>query len=115
MTDEEKAYLNDQYWLKYLDPQDFVAVQCGGDADGNGETEQQTRDRRNRAAIQGAYRDARQSRSEDEALAFVLEAIEGVKTSDRYEEWSKERIEQIRKERAERGGEADEFDDDIPF
>jgi len=77
----EQAYLNDAYWLKYLDGQDCEAVQIGE------ETTQQTRDRRNQHAIMGAYRDALETRSEEEALAFVLDAVEQVKKDRRFAAW----------------------------
>ena len=122
-TDEERAYKkalkaayeNDAYWLKYLDDRDYETIFVYGE-----ETPEQTRDRRNQAAIEGAYCDALETRTEEEALAFVLAAIESVKAADRYAEWSKEQIEKNKRERAERRarGEDDgfnDFTDDIPF
>lgn len=102
------VYENDAYWLKYLDAMDWQIIH--GLAD---ETPEQTRDRRNKAAIMGAYVDVLKTRSEQEALAFVMEAIEAVKTGERYELWTKEQVFRIKREQAERGKEGDDVIDDV--
>jgi hypothetical protein len=104
------AYKNDAYWLKYLDGMDWQIVHGLSD-----ETPEQTRDRRNKAAIMGAYVDVLKTRSEQEALAFVMEAIDTVKTAERHELWTKEQVFRIKQARAERGEEEDSFNDDVPI
>jgi hypothetical protein len=111
-TDEERAYEkalkatyeNDAYWLKYLDGRDYETIFVYGE-----ETPEQTRDRRNQAAIRGAYLDARQTRSEEEALAFVLDVIESVKAADRFDKWVREGREKATPD------DIAEFGDDLPF
>lgn len=92
-----KAYQNDLYWLKYLDGMDWQIVSAIGK-----ETLEQTRDRRNQAAVIGAYRDALKTRTEEEALSFVMEAIESVKTVEYYDLWTKEHVARMEKDQDER-------------
>jgi hypothetical protein len=100
----KSAHDNDAYWLKYLDGTDYEAVFVYGE-----ETPQQIRDRRNKSAIMGAYRDALETRNEEESLAFVMEAIESVKTDIRFAQWSDEQLAKLTPE--ERAA----WDGNIPF
>ncbi|MFA6016284.1 MAG: hypothetical protein WC742_14595 [Gallionellaceae bacterium] len=102
-NDEKRAYFANPYWVIYLDSQDYEAYLIGE------ETPEQQRDRRNRFAIKGAYRDALETSSEEEALAFVLEAVESVKKADQYAQWLKERWDNMTDE------EKAQPDSDIPF